>query len=117
MKINTIHDFIGSLRDGAYTGLGGYPKYWITEDGDILSHRACLENALAIGRAIRGDSKRADVDPARFYSSEPQWRVIGCDVNWEDPDLMCDDSGELIQSAYAEDEVVRPKPDVGKRTA
>lgn len=104
MKINTIHDFIGSLRDGAYTGLGGYPKYWITEDGGILSHRACLENVLAIGRAIR-------------YSSEPQWRVIGCDVNWEDPDLMCDDSGERIQSAYAEDEVVRPKPDVGKRTA
>jgi hypothetical protein len=33
------------------------------------------------------------------------WRVIGCDVNWEDPSLYCDHTGARIPSAYAEEEV------------
>ncbi len=52
---------------------------------------------------IRGDAKRADVDCARFYSSDPELRVIGCEVNWEDPELFCDITGARIESAYAED--------------
>lgn len=105
MHIRTVREFIQSLRDGAYTSVGSYPKYWLAADGGTLSHAACKANCGRIARAIRGDAKRADVDPARFYSwNEPQWRVVGCDVNWEDPAMFCDDSGERIPSAYAEDE-------------
>ncbi len=95
----TIRDF----RDGRYAS-GGYPKYWICADGETLSYDACRANALHIGRAVRGDTNRADVDPARFYSSDRQWRVIGYSVNWEDPELYCSHTGERIESAYAESE-------------
>ncbi len=117
MLIHNVRDLMITLREGAYTSLGSYPKYWVTADGEVLSYKSVLKNVGQIARAIRGDSKRVDVDPARFYSSDAQWRVIGCDVNWEDPDLMCDHSGERIPSAYAEDQVVNPIPNVGKRTA
>ncbi len=31
-------------------------------------------------------------------------QITGVDVNWEDPALFCDECGERIESAYAEDE-------------
>ena len=31
------------------------------------------------------------------------WRVIACDVNWEDENLYCAHSGKRIESAYCED--------------
>src|SRR5262245_59458335 len=98
----TVREFFKSLRAGAYAD-GGYPKYWLTADGETLSHEACKANAGRIARAIRGDAKRADVDPARFYSSEPDWCVVGVDVNWEDPEMLCGETGKRIPSAYAED--------------
>lgn len=110
MHIRTVREFIQSLRDGSHTSLGSYPKYWLAADGGELSYDACMANCGRIARAIRGDAKRADVDPARFYSwDDTQWRVIGCDVNWEDRSMFCADTGERIESAYAED-AVRPIP-------
>jgi len=103
MHIKTVHEFIESLRSGAYTSVGGYPKYWITADGASFSHTTCLANCARIARAIRGDVNRADRDPARFYSwNDPQWRVVGYEINWENPTMICADSGERIPSAYAE---------------
>jgi hypothetical protein len=95
--------FLASLRDGAYAD-GGYPKYWLTADGGTLSYAACKANCARIARAIRGDASRADRDPARFYSSDAQWRVVAVDINWEDASMFCDDTGERIPSAYAEDD-------------
>lgn len=99
----TVREFLASLRDGRYAD-GGYPKFWLTADGGTLSHEACMANCGTIARAIRGDANRANRDPARFYSSDPQWRVIGCAINWEDASMTCDDTGERIESAYAEDD-------------
>lgn len=96
-----VHEFIESLRNGRYAD-GGYPKYWLTADGGTLSYAACLDNCGRIARAIRGDANRADRNPARFYSSDAQWRVVACAINWEEPDMRCDDTGERIESAYAE---------------
>jgi len=33
--------------------------------------------------------------------------VVGCDINWEDAGLYCDDTNELIESAYADNELKR----------
>lgn len=107
----TVRSFIATLRSGPYTSVGSYPIYWVTADGGTLSYKACLANCARICRAIRGDANRADRDPARFYSwADPQWRVIGCDVNWDDSDLRCADTGERIPSAYAEDQT----PEMGQ---
>lgn len=100
----TVREFLQSLRGGRYAD-GGYPKFWLTADGGELSYAACLANCGRIARAIRGDAKRAGIDPARFYSwDEAQWRVVACDINWENPDMRCADTGERIESAYAEDD-------------
>ena len=58
---------------------GGYPLYYLDNENNVL----CPACASKDG-----------------YESEP----VACDVNWEDPDLYCDDCGERIESAYAEEE-------------
>lgn len=90
--VGTVAWFLGTLRSGRYTTVGGYPKCWLTSDGAILSHAACLANCGRICRSIRDNNRDG-------------WRVVACDVNWEDPDMRCDDTGERIESAYAEDQV------------
>ena len=65
--------------------------YFFTSDGAALSFSAARYNRRAILEAIA--TKASD-----------GWRVVGIDTNWENPDLRCDDTGERIPSAYAEDE-------------
>jgi|TARA_R110002110_G_C13059165_1_gene681652 hypothetical protein len=77
------------LRAGAYAWPGGYPLYFITQDGTVLS----FETVRKIWALIVWDY---------LQKTNTGWRVIGCDVNWENPDLYCDHSGEKIQSAYCE---------------
>lgn len=78
------------IRSGPFAWPGGYPTYFVTSDGAALSHRAVRENFRLIPEAIR------DKD-------DSGWRVVGFDVNWEDPLLFCDHTGDQIESAYGED--------------
>lgn len=87
----TVREFLEALRGGPYTSVGCYPLFFLTADGEALSFKAACENVWQVARAIR-DRNNA------------QWRVVACDVNWEDPDLYCADSGDRIESAYAEPE-------------
>ena len=66
----------GSLQTFAWPG--GYPLFYLSHDGLVLCPR-CANDPDAS-------------DPAEL-----------ADINWEDPDLYCDDRGERIPSAYAED--------------
>jgi hypothetical protein len=91
----TRRDLFASLREGPYTSLGCYPKYYVSEDGATLSHAALMSRALRYGRATAG---RGD----EFYL--PDYRIVAIGVNWEDPDMFCDETGERIPSAYAEKE-------------
>ena len=92
MHINSISDFRRAIRNGPYAWPGGYPCYFVTNDGATLSWLAVQNNRRAILEAIAG--KLSD-----------GWRVIGIDINWEDSALYCDVTGERIESAYAEGEV------------
>jgi hypothetical protein len=74
-----------------YAWPGGYPRYFITSDGAALSYKAAETERRLIRRAIRTNDTRSG------------WRVVACDVNWEDPDLICDHTGARIESAYAEE--------------
>jgi hypothetical protein len=99
MEIATFKDFISALREGPYTSIGSYPKFFITSDGETLSFRAAKENAGRIARTIRDED---------VYSG---WMVVAVDVNWEDPNLYCCHLPHTrIESAYAEDEVKEDKP-------
>ena len=88
MKIEKPSHFGAALRRGPYVWPGGYPCYFICNDGAALSFKYARENAHLICQAIRENSNCG-------------WRVVGVEVNWEDPGLYCE-GGERIESAYAE---------------
>ncbi len=80
------------LRIGQYAWTGGYPLYFITSDGAALSYRAVRENWREVVSAHLSNDTRCG------------WHIAGVEINYEDPDLYCEHTGERIESAYAEDE-------------
>ncbi len=93
MNIKTVEDLAKALEMGPYAWPGGYPLFFITSDSAALSFKAVEDNRELIEEAIRdGDNSG--------------WRVVANDVNWEDSALYCDHTGDRIESAYAEDEVL-----------
>lgn len=87
--IETTHDLKAALRAGRYTDLGGHPLYFITSDSAALSFDSVRRKLSQVLDSVRNGHNDG-------------WRVIGVEINYEDPDLMCDHSGERIESAYAE---------------
>jgi hypothetical protein len=90
-EIRTTAELRATLRAGRTTDLGGYPLYFITSDGAALSFESVRKELRSVLWAI-----------ASCYNTGG-WRVIGCDVNYEDGELTCDHSGARIPSAYGED--------------
>lgn len=90
-KIDTVEEFENALEKGPYEWPGGYPIYFIVDDGEALSFNAALENKDNIIDSIK-------------TKTNDGWRVVGRDVNWEDNDLYCAHTGEKIECAYCEDE-------------
>lgn len=96
MNINTPADFIEALLHGPYAWPGGYPVFFYTSDGGALAFGTAFAERREILSAIKDNDKHSG------------WRVIGMDVNWEDPDLYDDHDGGRIESAYAEDDATSP---------
>lgn len=90
MQINSISDFRRVFRSGPYAWPGGYPLYFVTDDGAVLSFSAVRKNRRAILSSIA-------------YALRDGWRIVGTEINWEDADLICDHTGERIPSAYGEE--------------
>ena len=90
LKITSGKEFRETIRAGAYAWPGGYPVYFITEDGSALSFESSKKEAKLILDAIRRNDRTGG------------WKVSFCAVNWENDSLFCDHSGERIESAYAE---------------
>lgn len=87
--IKTARQFLETLKAGPYAWPGGYPIYFLTSDGGVLSFDSARDNATYIARAIKDGDHSG-------------WRVEACDINYEDAELICDDTGERIPSAYAD---------------
>ncbi len=90
MLINTIQDLKTALRQGQWAWPGGYPCYFITSDGEALSFDAVKANYRLVFDAVRN-------------CLNDGWRVSAVDINYEDQNLHCADTGERIESAYATD--------------
>lgn len=80
------------LREGRFAWPGGYPKFFLCADGELLSFEAAYENFRRIAHAHMFPEYR-----------DAQWTLVACDVNWEDGSMICAHSGKRIESAYAED--------------
>ena len=91
MNIKSVRDLMTAVRYGRFTSVGCYPLFFLTSDGGTLDPRTVREEIWTIARAVRDDVNDG-------------WRVVAVDVNWENPDMYDDHTGERIESAYAEPE-------------
>ena len=90
-EIETTAQVKAALRAGAYADFGGYPLYFVTSDGDVLSFNAVRDNFASVLDSV-----------ARGIGDG--WRVAAVAINYEDGGLRCEHTGERIWSAYAEQE-------------
>lgn len=88
--VYTIADFRRDIRQ-PYAWPGGYPRFFIASDGEALSFAAARENVRTILDSIH--NRHSD-----------GWRIVGCEINWEDAELFCSHTNKRIESAYAEPE-------------
>lgn len=82
-----ISDFRRDMRLGKFAWPGGYPRFFICDDGEAMSFEAAKANRRLILESLRDETNDG-------------WRVMGVDINWEDYELHCSASGERIESAY-----------------
>jgi hypothetical protein len=83
----TVDDFNAALASGPYAWPGGYPLFFVTDDGEALSFASASVEANQIRDSIATNTSDG-------------WRVVAVEVNWEDEDLRCSHSSEIIESAY-----------------
>lgn len=86
-RMKNLSQVKATLRGGRYTWPGSYPLFLVTRDGAAL----CFECAIKEFRQIAWDY---------LHHASTGWRVEGCEVNYEDPNLFCDHCSEPIESAY-----------------
>lgn len=75
-----------------FTSLGSYPLFYVFTDKWLACDVLCPDCATEVTRQAHLDGSH------RTFA-------ITADVNWEDPDLYCDECSERIESAYAEPEI------------
>ncbi len=91
MEIRSISDFRVAVRSGPYAWPGGYPTYFICDDGASLCCRCANEDRRRILESVA-------------HKQNDGWRVVALEINWENADLFCDHCSGRIESAYAEPE-------------
>ena len=81
----SMADFQRDYKEGKYTSVGTYPKFWFTRGGLL-----CYD-------CIKADYVEWLVG---FVANEPA--ILGCQVNRESPEEYCRKCENRIESAYAE---------------
>jgi|ERR1700743_135009 len=89
----TLREIKKALRAGKYAWPGGYPLYFITTEGEALSFEAVRKGWRNVVASVAG-----------YAGGDSTWHITAIDTNWEDGALYCAESGERIESAYAEDD-------------
>lgn len=72
---------------------GGYTFYFVMNDGQAMSYEAAKENKKLICAAI-------DERAAGELHGDTQWLVRGKEINWEDNNLRCCHTNEIIPSNF-----------------
>lgn len=80
-----------ALRAGPYAWPGGYPLYFLAADGSALSFEA-----------VHGEIRQV-MYALRHPGTDRDWQIVAVTVNWEDSDLFCAHTGQLIPCAYSDD--------------
>lgn len=85
-----LKDLKAHLRNGEFAFPGGYPKFFIVDDGEAMSFAAVRSNLREIMRST-------------FTNARDGWQIEACEINWEDSDLYCAHTNKQISSAYGVD--------------
>jgi hypothetical protein len=88
MKITTVDEFREALAT-PYVWPGGYPNYFLVDDGEALSFEAAEANKAQIEASIR-------------EKINDGWRIVAVETNYEDGALFCAHTNDRIPSSYAE---------------
>ena len=89
MTINSISDFRKAVRNGAYAWPGGYPVFWLMDDGGVLAFDVCK-------------TERHNMLESLATNSRDGWRPVALEINWEDTEMFCAHTGARIEAAYEE---------------
>jgi hypothetical protein len=90
-NINTLAELKATMRNGSHTDLGGYPLVlYMGRDWLPVSFDGVKANWHQV---VRG-----------MLDGDHDWIVVGCDIYWEGSPLVCELTGQLIESAYGDPE-------------
>ena len=90
--ITNTRELRSTLRHGKFTSLGGYPLYFLTSDGCALCFDCVKSELYQVIYSIRHNLKDG-------------WKVLACDINYENSELTCEHCNKLIPSAYGEEDL------------
>ena len=85
----SISDFRRDYRLGEYAWPGGYPRFFITSDGEALDFETAKSCRRHILESIRDNANDG-------------WRIVRCAINYDDCHLYCANSDRKIPSAYCD---------------
>jgi hypothetical protein len=89
-RIRNSLELRATLRNGPYAWPGGYQMYLITSDGETLSFEAAIAEYYQLAYSWR-------------HKLNDGWRVVGCDINYEDTEMVCCHTGKPIRAAYGDE--------------
>lgn len=76
--------FADDLSRSPYAWPGGYPRFAVLDDGEVLCKDCAKSERESIGTTTGHDG----------------WCIIGVGINWEDPNLYCAHCNANIEAAY-----------------
>ena len=88
-KPNSAIEKVKSFVRFPYAWPGGYPLFAITSDCGCLC-KNCVSDKYKI------------IAHSTIHELNDGWQVLAVDVNWEDPNIVCDNCGNSIESAYGD---------------
>ena len=80
-----------TIRAGDYVWPGGYPLYFIAKDDEALCFDCARSQYYQCAYSIR-------------HKIKDGWRIVACEINYEDLELYCAHCNKSIPSAYGNDE-------------
>lgn len=87
----TLQEIKTELRAGKYAWPGGYPKYFLTADGEAMSFEAVKQEWKQIVYAHLQNNRR------------DLWYIEAVGINWEDETMICCHTNAAIECAYPSD--------------
>ena len=89
--IKNVQDFQEAIEPSSSLG---YPTYYVCADGGILCWDAAVGMKDLIIQAI--DARNSD----SYANEDKQWDVVAYEIHYEGEPLICDHTGNKIESAY-----------------